>query len=537
MPTLILSFPAGRYHATPWGHHVNEGLIEWPPAPWRLLRALLATGYAKLGWPTDGPPPVVKSLIEKLASRLPVYRLPKAVGAHSRHYMPLATLDKGRENTTLVFDTWARVDGELAINWDVELTLDELKLLDELVENLDYLGRSESWVVARMAQENEPLPADGACWPEEGVPPAGPGWEQVPLIAPVSAGDYVQWRQKAVNAILAGMPQPKPGKKPTAKMEQNRQKAEAPYPHDLIACLQTQTSDWKAHGWSQPPGSRRVFYWRRADALEVGPPSVRRGESALPVEAVLLAMATQTGNEHALPHVNRTLSQAERLHQQIVGHLNGRNNQAITGKDELRQPLLEPHRHAHILPLDLNGDGHLDHFLIWADMGLDGEAQNAIRAVRRTFAKNSPDPVRLAWAGAGSIEDFLRLSGQYGTGLQGILQKNTEWISVTPFVPSRYLKKNGKNSLEGQIAAELASRGLPTPLAVERMDSHSFDLARKQRHFIRARHRQPPPIDCGFTIKLQFAEPVSGPICLGYGSHFGLGLFRGIKATELESTP
>ncbi len=80
MPTLIFRFPAGRYHATPWGHHVNEGLIEWPPSPWRLLRALLATGYAMLHWPTGGPPPEARSLVEKLASVLPDYRLPKATG-------------------------------------------------------------------------------------------------------------------------------------------------------------------------------------------------------------------------------------------------------------------------------------------------------------------------------------------------------------------------------------------------------------------------------------------------------------------------
>ena len=40
--TLKLTFPAGRYHATPWGRHVNEGVPEWPPSPWRLLRALVA---------------------------------------------------------------------------------------------------------------------------------------------------------------------------------------------------------------------------------------------------------------------------------------------------------------------------------------------------------------------------------------------------------------------------------------------------------------------------------------------------------------
>lgn len=525
MPSLILCFPSGRYHATPWGHHVNEGLIEWPPAPWRLLRALLATGYSKLDWPATGPPPVARQLIEKLASRLPSYRLPEAVGAHSRHYMPLATLDKGREKTTLVFDTWARVDGELAITWDVELEPDEQKLLASLAGHLGYLGRSESWVEAKLAGEDEPLPAGEACLPEEDGPPAGPGWEQVSLIAPVSAGEYVQWRQKAVSSIFAGMPQPKAGKPLTAKMEKDRQKVTAPYPQDLIACLQQQTSDWKAHGWSQPPGSRRVFYWRRTNALEVGPPITRCGMSAPPVEAVLLAMATVSGNDHALPPVSRTLPQAERLHKQLVGHLNGNNNPVLTGKDELRLPLREPHQHAHILPLDLNGDGHLDHFLIWAAMGLDGQAQEAIRAVRQTFTKKVPDPLRLAWAGAGSLDDLRRLPGQYGAGLQSVLQKSREWVSATPFVPPRHLKKNGGNSLEGQIMAELVSRRLPQPFTIERLDPHCHDLARKQRHFIRARHRQQPPIDCGFTIKLLFAEPVSGPICIGYGSHFGLGMF------------
>ena len=46
--SIAVAFPAGRFHATPWGHHVNEGLPEWPPSPWRLLRALIATWKRKL---------------------------------------------------------------------------------------------------------------------------------------------------------------------------------------------------------------------------------------------------------------------------------------------------------------------------------------------------------------------------------------------------------------------------------------------------------------------------------------------------------
>ena len=47
MPTVSIRFPGGHYHATPWGSSPNEGLVEWPPSPWRLLRALLACGFAE----------------------------------------------------------------------------------------------------------------------------------------------------------------------------------------------------------------------------------------------------------------------------------------------------------------------------------------------------------------------------------------------------------------------------------------------------------------------------------------------------------
>ena len=29
----------------------------------------------------------------------------------------------------------------------------------------------------------------------------------------------------------------------------------------------------------------------------------------------------------------------------------------------------------------------------------------------------------------------------------------------------------------------------------------------------------------GYGFVIEFAEPVPGPLCLGYGCHFGLGLF------------
>src|SRR5437588_8022303 len=85
--TLKLTFPAGRYHATPWGRHVNEGVPEWPPSPWRLLRALVAV------WKRTCPEVAeesVRRVLEALVSP-PRFRLPAFRVAHTRHYMPLGS--------------------------------------------------------------------------------------------------------------------------------------------------------------------------------------------------------------------------------------------------------------------------------------------------------------------------------------------------------------------------------------------------------------------------------------------------------------
>lgn len=537
MPTLILRFPGRRYHATPWGHHVNEGQIEWPPSPWRLLRALIATGYATLQWSSDGPPPVARSLIEKLASVLPRYRLPSAIGAHSRHYMSLAKFKNGREDTTLVFDTWAQVDdGTLAVTWDTTLSDEETRLLAKLAERLGYLGRSESWILARLAEPDESLPDGEDCFPCNGEQAPGREWEQIPLMAPLSAERYDQWRKAAIDAELAKLVTLDTANKKLTKEKkvlEERRKLEESYPPDLIACLQTTTNWLRQLGWSQPPGSKRVFYWRHTNALAVGAPGVRqKRHSASPVEAMLLSMATRSSNDHALPSVIRTLPQAELLHRALVKTAcrNGDTpSMVLTGRDESGKPLTEPHRHAHLLPLDLDDDGHLEHILIWAPMCLDASAQAAIRAVRTTFTKGGVGSLRLALIGSGSLAELRMLAGIYGKRLRDLIGPSegaTTWSSVTPFVPPRYLKKRGKNTLEGQLIAELVARGYPEPIDINVSVACSDVRFLRMRHFIRSRRQGPrAPVDVGYPIALRFAEPITGPLCLGYACHFGLGLF------------
>jgi CRISPR-associated protein Csb2 len=489
----------------------------------------VSSGFTTQRWKVI--PDDAASLMAKLAGSLPSYLLPAATVAHSRHFMPIGVLSKGREKTTLVFDTWLDVgDSTLEIHWNCELTLAEIGQLRVLAESLGYLGRSESWVEAEVVEDSTPsLPRLNAVH-GEGTR-RGPGWEQISLMAPIPPPEYAAWRSETTDRLLAGLPLPVGARKPPARLLKAREKALAPYPADLLECLTKDTAWWKALGWSQPPGAQRVLYWRLEGAIQVGAPARLKAVTARPVTAVLLAMTTVSGNRSALPACSRTLPQAELLHRAMVSVL-GKGQAVdcpeITGRDGQGRPLLGLHGHAHILPLDLDEDKHLDHFLIHAPMGFGGEAQRAIRELRRTWTKGGAGDLQLAMASSGDLDTLRALPAPLGKRMEQLLGPPggaRTWSSLTPFVPPRFLKHRGANTLEGQVQAELASRGLPPAAEVCVLRGTAEALA--LRHFVRRRQRGggPPPVDAGYALRLRFAAPVCGPLSLGYAAHFGLGLF------------
>ena len=83
MLAIKFEFTANRYHGTQWGRHVNEGVPEWPPSPWRILRGLVATWRRTL---PDMPKERVMPILEALASEYPGFHLPPA---SDRTYSPL----------------------------------------------------------------------------------------------------------------------------------------------------------------------------------------------------------------------------------------------------------------------------------------------------------------------------------------------------------------------------------------------------------------------------------------------------------------
>jgi CRISPR-associated protein Csb2 len=515
-------FPGGRYHATPWGHHVNEGLVEWPPSPWRLVRAFLATAFTKLGV-TDPVPPEhpLRKLVLVLASETPSYSVAPCPATHSRHYMPLGGKDG---KTTLVLDTCAVPGAEpLIVSWAVELDGDCLDLLNRIVGAMGYLGRAESWVEGRLLPANPDLPDDHRITPHEDGMNKGPGWEQTSLLAPTSADEYTRLFEEFSRQVNAAHPLPGGKRMPAAALLNKRAAALSPYPTDLFDCLTRDTSFFQLHGWSQPPGSRRVLYWRPNHSLTTAP--VRAARSVAdpkPVEAVLLALASDTRRHEVLPLLSRALPQAEMLHRSLASKVGNGLPVAcpvLTGKDVAGTPL-KGHQHLHILPLNLDSrePGRLDHLLLWAPMEIDAIAQHAILAVRKTYTKGGEKPLFVTVSGMGSLKDFQPLLGEKTLGPSRV------WTSHTPFVPPRFVKKRGANTMENQVLSELASRGLKAKVELLTRD----EIAQRHLHrFVRLRRaaEKQPPQDCFYGLKLTFEKPFHGPLALGYASHFGLGLF------------
>ena len=522
MPTVSIRFPGGHYHATPWGSSANEGAIEWPPSPWRLLRALLACGYAKLDdWQSGIMPPVASSLFHKLSGVLPAYCVPDAVGSHTRHYMPIG------KKTTLVLDASAVCDrdAQLLVRWDVALSPEEEELFGTLVERLGYLGRAESWVSCEVMAHP---PGDGASWlrPCDGTDHPGPGYEQVSLLAPVVPPEYDRWRTQAVAAAQAAV-EPAPGKKLTKAQLAKRDKQSEPYPAQLVDCLQVETGWLQAHGWSQPPGSRQVLYWRRSNAIRISEPVVAAHHGYAAVPFVLLSLSASARSRSVLPLRARTLPQADLLHQALVSFIN-RNGIAdateLVGLDDAGRPM-QGHRHAHLLPLTLlHEDQHLDHILVWAPGGLGDAAQVVLRGIRRTYMKGGVGELSVRFAGCGSAVELVTIDA-----LKGFIGTARCWQSYTPLVLPRFRKKSGRNTPDSQIRAELQERGFPLPETIEWMHDESIAM----RHFVHTRRtRQIPPENFGYALRLTFAEPIAGPLCIGFGSHFGLGMFSAGDSLE-----
>jgi CRISPR-associated protein Csb2 len=104
------------------------------------------------------------------------------------------------------------------------------------------------------------------------------------------------------------------------------------------------------------------------------------------------------------------------------------------------------------------------------------------------------------------------------------------WRSCTPFIPPRHHKTRGRKreTPAEQLCDELRRRGFPSPIAVHEVlrcevNGRSMRWIEFRREGLLGGGSRGQGLGYGFEI--EFSEEVVGPLCLGYGGHFGLGLF------------
>jgi len=152
--TIEVELRSGRYHAHVWGES-QFGMAgpEWPPSPWRLLRALAAawfTASPRLSSELDRD-----QLLESLGKAgPPELWLPRTSFEELRFYQPIR---RGASDRVLHHDHFAVPEGgRFWFHFAVRLDDRQRGLLDCLLARLHYLGRSESRVLVRRVAGGSP---------------------------------------------------------------------------------------------------------------------------------------------------------------------------------------------------------------------------------------------------------------------------------------------------------------------------------------------------------------------------------------------
>jgi CRISPR-associated protein Csb2 len=496
-----VSFPLGRYHATPWDRHVNEGAVEWPPSPWRMVRALIAVWHDRC--PELDQADVVQVL--NVVGASPTYHLPRSVAAGTRHYYPGSAQQlPTKPDTSKVLDTFRAVDpaAVVQITWPGELSEQARKAATVLFERMSYLGRADSICEARVvtpALSNHPT-AD----PPHEVTPDPDG--ELALLSPGLPIDLGQ--------VTVG------------------------------------TDAMRSAGYAQPKGSHLVRF-RVSPPLECSairatrvPPSRRPN----PTVAVL-AVSGRPAPMHEL-----SLVVAERVRSALQSVYGQRSDRATSPTfaghraGVVDSPArLDDHQHLHLLPV-AGADRRIDRIIAWAPEGFGPTEVAALAEVSAVYPPGqspgrrqppSGRSQRQAVRGLATFHVVLAALGEpdeilaASSGLD-LVGPSRVWRSLSPMMPTGHPNRQDRADADRmggvslrfvrrRMAPELRYRSKAEPTSVEFLDQPPRPAQRYRRHRIGATIKDARPAT---WLRLTFDAEIAGPLSLGRFSHLGLGLFE-----------
>ena len=306
-------------------------------------------------------------------------------------------------------------------------------------------------------------------------------------------------------------------------------------------------------GWSRPPAAREVVYARVPEAAPGVVPRRLTGRRPTPTGRNLPTVARFLLAGHLLPRIEDTVRIGELMRRAALARFGWQHDEStglripkapweISGRDADGKPLRAPsHVHAFWLPEDADGDGWIDHVSVFIAGGMNDSVRGALDRITRLWLApkqreqdDAPEPGsvkewRLALEDFGRPADFAGGARIFGT--------SRRWRSVTPFLASGHLKASG---YAGEVRRLLRRRGLDVS-GVRVDELETIDVGgspRRAIHFHRFRSRggEVQPDAAGALLDITLPEAIAGPLAIGYGSHFGLGLFTAVAGNPREPT-
>ena len=536
MITIQLTFPWGRFYATPWG--INASRLrepEWPPSPWRLLRALVSAWFR--AHPGQVPSAECIALIESLGRELPEIGFTKVSFGQTVHWQPnYGAADKDDKAEAAYKNTrhenhFTAVHGPVFFRWPkLELAPEHRRTLEALLAELTYFGRAESLCQAEVC-DTDPDKDTGWCLPTDGRKISSTS-RDVFCPSPVDFRFTDLWTRRAAN-LAPDSPLAPPHLVDTL----------------LASDMKPDGAEWRSYQMPADWPNQRLVRIPRTSK-----PANKRAPGEGPKVAHYLCFSLQC-RVPLLPKFIVPLS--ERFRSAANSHLckiygDGTPSFALFGHE--RPPdAVGDHQHAFYLPMAKKADhsGCLSDLHVWCPYGFTQEEVNILLRISRLNWGGGKYPVRPV---------LTALSKEPPTDAPFSIGKSPAklWRSASPFVPPRYfyrgsgdkVKLKEKDRPELQLAECLRAAGVtvageirhrPFVNGATQDGKPLWDIVRAElgeetatgaplvavpTHTNGSTGRRGMEQRIGGFFEVEFVEPVSlKQPALGHSCHFGLGLF------------
>lgn len=503
MPLIIeQTFPLGRFHATRWRQNPFEDSFgEFPPSPYRLLRALTARWFQYARETGDDDTNKRDELLQKIAGELPSFALPEFTwgGQSLKQYIPFKVewTAKGaadaaykKAQTTLVEDHYRLLPPDALLFWrweNLDLRDEQKDLFDQLLRRILYFGRAESFSRLRRVQN-----------------------------IPANLQTNCSLSEKSLNNSVPVLAQT-----PDQKLN--------------VAALLDFTDGKELRGRAVPPDTA-WFYATLPPKTIIKPKIIKRENFPSDLQFLQFAVGgtvlptmdkwvkvTERFRGSIIRNLARQLTERKDARYETLDEIQREQISSITGKNANGEPL-HGHKHAYFF-LYPDKEGNPSRLIVWRKEPFTEYEIEAMLAASKM-------PIRWDY-GLSDWKIKLVPLPFTANAPNGLLTTSQTWISATPFVPptQKYrLRNNGRErptKSPSQELIKLFQKAGKTIPEVEAMSSEQNWVKlheTQERRAFRQKHHTSWTRP-GYCLRLKFPEPISGPLLLGDSCHYGLGLF------------